>query len=327
MVPFTATDAAVPVKPAREETTVTRAGTMTTTMERRVRTGAAIQAPAVDWVGALPFALSIALALDTFVAVATALLFREALRGPAVSVGTMQGTALVLLVVTTPVLAVSMALVARGVTVALIGWLGALGSIAYQAVLFLFASPFNAFFFLYVAMLSLSFWSLVALAGRLPIERVAPRIGAHAPVRVVAAYLLINAALFLALWLQATVPAILSADPPAFLEGTGMTTGPVQIIDLGFTLPLMTLAAILLVRRRGWGYVLTGTLLVMLAIETASIGVDQWIGHAADPASPVASAALTPVFAGLTALGLVVLGLFLRRPQPLPPAPAAPSTG
>lgn len=269
---------------------------------------------AEDWVGRVPYLLAIALALDTGAAAATALLFREALRGPEVSIGSMQGTALVLLVVTLPVLLVSMALVRRGVPAAVIGWLGALGSVVYQSVLFLVATPFNAFFFLYVAMLSLSIWSLVTLVAQMPIVRLAEAIGARAPVRLVAGYLLLNAAMFLGLWLQATVPAVLSADPPAFLEGTGMTTGPVQILDLGFTLPLMVLGAVLLLRRRPWGYVLTGALLVMLVIETTSIGVDQWFGHAADPASSVASDAMTPVFAVLTALGLGVLALFLRRP-------------
>jgi hypothetical protein len=271
-------------------------------------------ATATAWVGLVAIALSAALALDTAVAAATALLFRDALRGPEVSIGSMQGTALVLLVVTIPVLAVSMALVRRGVTLALLGWLGALGSITYQGVLFLFATPFNAFFFLYVAMLSLSIWATVALVARIPVERIAGQLGAHAPVRVVAAYVLINAAMFLALWLQALLPAVLSpADPPAFLVGTGMTTAPVQILDLGFTLPLMVTASYLLLRRRPWGYLLTGTLLVMLAIETASIGVDQWLGHAADPSSTVASDALTPVFAVMTVLGLAVLSLFVRR--------------
>ena len=269
---------------------------------------------AEDWVGRVPYLLAIALALDTGAAAATALLFREALRGPEVSIGSMQGTALVLLVVTLPVLVASMALVSRGVTVAIIGWLGALGSIAYQSVLFLVGTPFNAFFFLYVAMLSLSIWSLVALVARMPVAQLAEAIGPRAPVRLVAGYLLVNAALFLALWLQATIPAVLSAEPPAFLDGTGMTTGPVQILDLGFTLPLMVLGAGLLLRRRPWGSVLTGALLVMLAIETASIGVDQWFGHAADPASSVASDAMTPVFAVMTALGLGVLALFLRGP-------------
>ena len=268
---------------------------------------------AANWVGRVPYVLAIALTLDTVAATATALLFREALRGPEVGIGSMQGTALVLLVVTLPVLVLSMALLSRGVTVAIIGWLGALGSIAYQSVLFLVGTPFNAFFFLYVAMLSLSIWSLVALVARMPVAQLAEAVGPRAPVRLVAGYLLVNAALFLALWLQATIPAVLSAEPPMFLEGTGMTTGPVQILDLGFTLPLMVLGAGLL-RRRPWGYVLTGALLVMLAIETASIGVDQWFGHAADPASSVASDAMTPVFAVMTVLGLGVLALFLRRP-------------
>jgi hypothetical protein len=37
------------------------------------------------------------------------------------------------------------------------------------------------------------------------------------------------------------------------------------------------------------------------------------MGPVADPSSPAASAALTPVFAVLTVIGVVVLGLFLRR--------------
>lgn len=271
---------------------------------RRARTTVAI--------GSVPFVLSIILAIDTLAAVVATLLARDALRGPAVSIGSLQGTALVLLVVTLPVLAVSMVLVGRGFGAAVIGWFGALGSILYQGVLFLFGTPFNAFFFLYVGMLSLSFWAIVALGTAIRVSRLAGHVGSNAPVRTIAAYLLVNGALFLALWLQATIPAVLSPRPPAFLDGTGMTTGPVQILDLGFTLPLMALAAVLLLRRRPWGYLLAGSLLVMLAIETASIGVDQWIGHMADPASPVVSAALTPVFGALTALGVAVLALFLR---------------
>jgi hypothetical protein len=74
----------------------------------------------------------------------------------------------------------------------------------------------------------------------------------------------------------------------------------------------MVLAAALLLRREAWGFVLGGALLVMLAIETASIGVDQWLGSAADPTSPASSASITPVMAVLTVVGLAVLALFLR---------------
>ena len=95
-----------------------------------------------------------------------------------------------------------MALMARGMAVAVVFWLGALGSIAYQSVLFLFGVPFNPYFFLYVAMLSLSTWSIVALGGRLPIDRDSEDGSARTPRCVlVAGYLFINAALFFGLWL------------------------------------------------------------------------------------------------------------------------------
>jgi hypothetical protein len=213
--------------------------------------------------------------------------------------------------VTVPVLVASMVLSQR-YALAVLGWIAALASIGYQAVLFLFATPFNSFFFLYVALASLAIWSLVALLPRVDVTQIAAAFGPRTPARVVSAYLVVNAVLFGALWLGATVPAVLSAETPAFLEGTGMLTGPVQVLDLGFTLPLMLLAATLLWQRRPWGFALAGALLVMLAIETLSIAVDQWLGYVADPSSPAASAQIVPVMGVLTVIGLVALGAFAR---------------
>ena len=262
------------------------------------------------------YGLSLALAAVSAAGCLAALLLPGMIRSPAATVGNMQGTALVLLIVTLPVLLASLAAVARGHRRFVIGWLGALGSIGYQSVLFLFGTPFNPFFHVYVAMLSLASWSILATAVSLPVAEVESTVGSNAPRRLIAGYLVLNAALFGALWLRATGPGALGPMPPAFLDGTGMQTGPVQIIDLAYTLPLMLLAAHRLVTNRPWGRVLTGSLLVMLAIETLSIGVDQWLGAAADPASPAASATLTPVFAVLTVVGFVILGLFLRVRSP-----------
>ena len=48
-------------------------------------------------------------------------------------------------------------------------------------------------------------------------------------------------------------------------------------------------------------------------IETAGVAVDQWFGHAADPASPVAAAAMVPAFAVLAAIGLVPLFFYFQN--------------
>src|SRR6478752_493102 len=85
------------------------------------------------------------------------------LSGTAAMNGSARGTAVVFLVVTIPVMAVSMGLAAGGSTRALVGWLGALGVTAYNAQMFLYATPFNQLFLLDVAMLALAIWSIISL--------------------------------------------------------------------------------------------------------------------------------------------------------------------
>src|SRR5215472_17202656 len=86
---------------------------------------------------------------------------------------------------------------------------------------------------------------------------------------------------------------------------SGLPTNPVYVQDLALWLPLIAVAAAWLWQRQPWGYVLTGSALVISILQSAGIAVDQWYWHAADPASPVASAALTLAFGMLALIGLV----------------------
>ena len=266
----------------------------------------------VPRLGRAPFVLSSLLAVAALGAAATSFARPDLLHGPAVSVGSLRGTALVVLVVALPLLLASMAAARSGALLAMYGWIGAAGFIAYQSVLFLFGTPFNGLFPLYLAMLSFAGWTLIALGARLPVAALAARFGAGTPVRLAAGYLAVMAGLFYLLWFRAIVPALFASEAPAFLEGTGMTTGPGQIMDLAFLLPLCLLTASWTWVRRPAGMVLAGVLLVALAIEAASIGVDQWFGSSADPASTIASADMVPVFAVVTVIGVAVLALFMR---------------
>jgi hypothetical protein len=78
-----------------------------------------------------------------------------------------------------------------------------------------------------------------------------------------------------------------------------MTTNIVFVQDLALWVPPNVVIAAWLWARTPRGYLLGGASVVMAAIESTSIAVDQWYGPAADPGSTVASAALVPVFAGL----------------------------
>ena len=88
-----------------------------------------------------------------------------------------------------------------------------------------------------------------------------------------------------------------------------MLTSPVQVLDLSITLPLCVLAGIWLWRRRSWGYLLSGVLLSMLVIETASIATDQVFGSCTIQ-RPLE---VVPVFVVLTLIGLVPTVALLRN--------------
>jgi hypothetical protein len=234
------------------------------------------------------------------------------LTGPAAMNGSARGTALVVLLVAIPAL-VSATLITRwGSERAVLVWLGATGYLLYNAVMFAFATPFNELFLVYVAMLSLAIWTLVAVLRSVDVARVASRWRPVVPVRPVAVYLWAIAGLNTLAWLATILPALADDEPAAFLAGTGLTTNPVYVQDLAFWLPLMALVAAWLWRRTGWGYLLAGSLLVMYVVEGVGVAADQWFGHAADPESAVVSADMVWVFAALAVIGCVPLVPFLR---------------
>ncbi len=263
-------------------------------------------APSTYW-------LSGALALVAAAAAAATFVIPGVLRGPAVMNGSARGTALVALVVAVPALILAMRSAAAGSVRAVIVWLGAIAYLAYNAVLFAFATPFNQLFLLYVAMLSLSFWSVTAILHQIDMESLCARFSPKLPVRGIGAYVLVIVLLNALAWLRNVVPGVLSSTPPSWLDGTGLGTSPIYVQDLAFWLPLMAVAAVWLWRRRPWGYLVVGSVLTTWVIESVGVAVDQWFGHAADPSSTVASAAMVPVFGALALVGLIPLYFYFHN--------------
>ena len=256
------------------------------------------------------YRLSAALAAVSAVATLFTYFIPGILSGPAAMNGSARGTALVVFGVAVPLLAWSMWAASRGGVGAVVAWLGAVGYLLYNAVMFVFATPFNRLFLLYVAMLSLALWAAVAVLRQMDLGLVR---GGTIPVRGIAIYVWVMVALNLFAWLSTIVPAIFAPNPAGFLEGTGLTTNPVYVQDLAFWLPLAAVAGVWLWQRRPWGYPVAGSILTMWVLESMGVAVDQWYGHTADPSSPVVSAGMVWVFAALAAIGCVPVYYFYRR--------------
>ena len=258
------------------------------------------------------YQLSSAAAVTATLAAGWTLLRPEVLRGPAVMNGSARGTALVVLLVAVPVLLASMTLAAAGRSRARITWLAALGYLFYNALLFLFLTPFNQAFLAYLAMLSTALW-----AGLLTWQGLAAR-GRFAPTRgtrLVAALTWLIVALNAAAWLRAVVAGL--GDPAAFIAGSGVATNVIYVQDLAVWLPLAAVAAAWLWQGRVLGLVAVAVLLGLWTIESVSIAVDQWLGHAADPASPLASGdVVLPFLLAAAVTGAATAWLLKRIPAP-----------
>lgn len=260
-----------------------------------------------------------ALALVAAIAAALTFFADGVLRGTAVMNGSARGTALILLIAALPLLVVSMIFAKRGKSRAIIAWLGSLAYILYNAVLFVFITPFNRLFLLYVAMLTLSIWTVVMVLYHVDVQALRSRFSPRMPTRWLAGFLFLIMLLNGAAWLMQVIPALIKGGSPQFLEGTGLTTNPIYVQDLGFWIPLMAIAGIWLWQHRAWGYVLVGALLTFGIIETIGVGVDQWFGANADPTSPVASAAFLPIAAVLSVVEMIPLIVYyrsLKEPAP-----------
>jgi len=260
--------------------------------------------------------LSGALVVASLVAAVPTFVWPGLLHGPAVSIGTARGTALIVSVVAVPVLVGSMLAAARGSVRALITWLGAAVYLLYNSVLFLFGTPFNQLFLLYVAMFSLSLWAIGSTIVASDVGALHRLVSDSLPVRSVAVFTWVVVVLNSLAWLGGIVPTIADATPGSFLVGSGMTTNPVYVQDLAIWLPLAAVGAGWLWRREAWGFLLTATLLVFWVIESVGIATDQWFGARADSTTDFANAAVAPAFLIAAVVVAVPAALMLRAVAP-----------
>jgi hypothetical protein len=258
------------------------------------------------------YGLSSGLGLAVAAAAGLSFAFPSVLGGADVTKGNLRGTALVLLVLGLPVLSTSMVRSARGSARALVVWSGTLGYLQYQAVLLCFGTPVNDLFLLYVAYLGLAMWSIVFLLRGVDLSRFANRLSKDMPARAVGGILLAIIVANALAWLGQIVSALVDDEPGRLVKDTGLLTNPVFIQDLSFWLPLGAVAAVACWRRRTWGLLIAGSMLVMFVLEGFGVAADQWFGSRADPTSDSASMGAVPVFVAVALLTAVPLAWYLR---------------
>jgi hypothetical protein len=208
------------------------------------------------------------------------------------------------LIVGLPVLLGSMWLARRGALVGLLLWPGALFYVLYDYGYYVLGAPFNAFFLLYIALMTLSAYAMIGVVVSIDAAVVRARVADGVPARLIGGFLAGLALLFTALWSGITASALASGIQ------LDMVPRVVTIMDLTIQLPALFVGGILLIRRHALGYVVAAGLLLQAAAYLIGLSAITVLTEVLTQTSIDPVAVLPGTVIG--AIGLVFLGLFVR---------------
>jgi hypothetical protein len=215
------------------------------------------------------------------------------------------GQDIVTLAVGLPLLGASVWLTARGSTRGLLVWTGMLFYFAYSYYFYV-TGGFNALFLLYIAIVSTSLYGLISLLFNTDCEALKARFDPRTPIRLVSGFLVSYSPLFALMWIGLTLSTLAA--------GTRLdeVTHAVIAIDCTMLLPLLFFGGLLLWRRRPWGYVLGGFLLVKMAATGFTLAFTTALGARWARAVDPFNAFLFGLFALMAIGSLVLLVPYLR---------------
>jgi hypothetical protein len=185
-----------------------------------------------------------------------------------------------------------------------------LGALAYTTYVFASVSlqvTFNELFLVYVALFGLSLFTFVGGVVTTDADAIRRSVADRLSPSLYAAVLIVIALGLAALWLAEILPALLGGSVPPSVRDAGPQALVTHVLDLGVVVPGVLLSALWLLRRRAWGYVLAGVVLVFGATLSVSIASTTLVLLAEDAAT------VPPVAALFTFLPVTLAALFAVR--------------
>jgi hypothetical protein len=173
----------------------------------------------------------------------------------------------------TPLLCVSALMAFKGNKTSFVIWAGTIVYLIYTFVIYSFDIHFNSLFLFYCLNLGLAFYSILFFVSSMKKSALKEYSNAHAGKKIISIFFITIALFFYALWLMEIIPAVESGTIPSSLSDVGLTTNPVQVIDLAIFLPGVFITGILLWRNKYTGLVLTPVILTFFVLMNITIGL------------------------------------------------------
>jgi hypothetical protein len=126
---------------------------------------------------------------------------------------------------------------------------GLLVYVIYSYVIYAFFTHFNSLFLIYVALLSLSFYTLAGIVTGAELKDLMRGEQPQHSVKASSIFLMVYSLMFAGLWLSEIVPALIAGSTPRSALEAGFPVNPVHVLDLALALPAMAIGSVLLWRR------------------------------------------------------------------------------
>ena len=231
-------------------------------------------------------------------------------RDPALVLPQNRATDVITLGLGIPLLIASALATARGSRRGRILWLGALGFLLYDYGMYALAVRWQPLFLAYLGLFGLSLYGTIIGFTRTDPVLIGPGLETRVPRKSVAAYLFGVALIVGAVWLSEEIGATARGATPKSVLEFESPTNIVHVFDLAIVLPAMVIAGVMLLRRRRWGFVLSGVLLVKATTIGLWVLLMTWFMAGAGYSVVVPQLVL---FALLTALGAYLSWLLLSK--------------
>ena len=208
------------------------------------------------------YTLSMIICILAALASAAGLFVPNLYRDNTLTTSVFRGNDLVTLVVAVPLLIAAGIFSLRGSRRAQLVWMGALGYMLYNYIFYLYGAAFNRAFLLYTALFAMSVYALISGLVRIEISGINQKFHARTPAKWISAYMMFIAVFIGGLWIFRSLGFVFSGIVPEDITKFGHPTAMVYATDLSLMIPNMFLGAVLLWKRRDWGYVL-GTIMMV----------------------------------------------------------------
>jgi hypothetical protein len=173
-----------------------------------------------------------------------------------------QGNDIVTLFIIVPVMLLSLAFLKKRPDMARLFWMGSLWYMVYNYIFYMFGAAINVFFLLYIAIFTLSVYTLIFALSRTDAIAISQSFTARTPVRWISGFMIFFAVLLGTLWIMMSLSFVFTGVIPQSIAQTDHPTGVVFATDLSLLIPALFFSAVLLWRKQSWGYVLSAIVLV-----------------------------------------------------------------